>query len=150
MPTSHCKKCGPHKKCSKFHVYVVQLRKDVLLSKRFLSQNSHVDPRKVRECFYVGETSHKPYCRFRQHQGWYKGDDSYDCRCEAKKITRPFRESGRRGRTKGSWCAGKYGIELRPDLYGSLNPIFSLGEARMTEKDLAEKLRDQGYAVWQN
>ena len=151
MSTSHCTKCGKHKKCFKHHLYVIQLNKKILGSKKFLSQNKHIDAKDVKECFYVGETTHKPYCRFKQHKAWFEEKDSYDCRCEAKKITRPFRSMGRRGKTKGSNFAGKYGIELRPDLYGHLNPVSGNEiDAIAAEIKLAEDLRKQGHAVWQN
>ena len=151
MPTSHCTKCGKHKKCFKFHLYVIQLDKRILGSKKFLSQNQHIDPKDVKECFYVGETLHKPSCRFKQHKEYFDEKDGYDCWCEARVKNIPFRGRGRRGKTKGNYFAGKYGIELRPDLYGSLNPISrNKDDAIKAEKELADKLRKEGNAVWQN
>jgi len=42
----------------------------------------------------------------------------------------------------------KYGVRLLPALYRRLNPMrYEL--ARLTEVTLAQRLREQGYAVWQ-
>ena len=41
-----------------------------------------------------------------------------------------------------------FGIKLRPELYEHLNPMTS-EEVELMEETHAEKLRAQGYAVWQ-
>jgi hypothetical protein len=42
----------------------------------------------------------------------------------------------------------RYGLHLRPDLYAHLNPM-PYGDAQYMEVDLAIRLRQEGYAVWQ-
>ena len=42
----------------------------------------------------------------------------------------------------------RYGVRLLPSLYRRLNPM-TYDMARLTEVTLAEKLRAEGYAVWQ-
>ena len=43
----------------------------------------------------------------------------------------------------------KYGLCLLPSLYDYYNPM-TYTQAQAKEKELAEELRAQGYAVWQN
>ena len=50
---------------------------------------------------------------------------------------------------KDAWFVRKYGQRLLPDLYRHFNPMpYDL--ARVMEPDLARRLREQGYGVWQN
>ena len=41
----------------------------------------------------------------------------------------------------------RYGIRLRPDFY-RMYPPMTRDEAELTEAELAEELRKEGYAVW--
>jgi hypothetical protein len=43
----------------------------------------------------------------------------------------------------------RYGVRLRPDLYGQY-PDLSRDEAELSERELALDLRRQGYGVWYN
>ena len=93
----------------------------VLEDPAFASKNpSYI---KGKPCLYVGMTTIGVENRFLQHK---KGE-------KANKHARDF------------------GLQLLPDLYGHLNAkdMFSW-EAKAVEKQLAERLRSQGYAVWQN
>jgi hypothetical protein len=47
---------------------------------------------------------------------------------------------------KSAWVVKKYGLRLMPELYGYLNPMPFEAAAQM-EKDLAEDLRADSYAV---
>lgn len=72
------------------------------------------------ECLYVGSTAHSAEHRFAQHKA-------------------------------GSFCTRKwvqkYGIALMPDLAGTVE--YSTREAaEKAEHELAELLRQRGYAVW--
>jgi hypothetical protein len=50
---------------------------------------------------------------------------------------------------KPNWYAQKYGEELLLDLFAHLNPMTHQ-RALATEIALAEELRQEGFAVWQN
>jgi hypothetical protein len=75
--------------------------------------------------------------------------------------TKPFLYVGRTGHTpeerlknhkeghKSSRFVKANGLSLRPDFYEHLNPM-SYRESVKQEKELANKLRQEGYAVWQN
>ena len=56
-------------------------------------------------------------------------------------------ENHRRGR-KSSRYVQRYGRRLLPGLYERLNPM-PYEVARQKEVDLAQELRERGYAVWQ-
>jgi hypothetical protein len=71
-------------------------------------------------CVYVGMTGWTPEKRFEAHLNGYKSS-SY--------VTR-------------------YGCELMPRKYEYLNPM-TYDEAVREEKRLADRLRREGYAVWQ-
>lgn len=73
------------------------------------------------ECFYVGSSFQTPDNRFDQHKQGYKSNR----------------------------YARKFGLKLRPDLYQKYNPIPSRKDALELECYLADRLRKQGYGVWQ-
>ena len=50
---------------------------------------------------------------------------------------------------KANWYAQTYGEALLPDLFAHLNPMTNQ-RALATEIALAEELRKEGFAVWQN
>jgi len=72
-------------------------------------------------CFYVGMTGLDPEVRFENHKRGYKANGY---------VT-------------------KYGLHLLPEIYECYNPM-SYAVAAAKEKSLAEELRAEGYAVWQN
>lgn len=74
----------------------------------------------AKPCLYVGATGLSPYERFLNHKDGYKSNR----------------------------YAEKYGLHLRPDLFAAFNPL-PYEAAIELEKELAEGLRDEGYAVWQ-
>ena len=74
-----------------------------------------------KACVYVGRTAHPPDVRFDQHKTGYKS---------GKYVKR-------------------YGLRLLPGLYEHHNPLYYEDACRV-EVQLAEALRNRGYAVWQN
>ena len=57
-------------------------------------------------------------------------------------------ENHKRG-YKANGYVTKYGLHLLPEIYECYNPM-SYAVAAAKEKSLAEELRAEGYAVWQN
>ena len=74
-----------------------------------------------KPCVYVGMTGHDPVTRFDQHKASIKSNK----------------------------YAMKYGIRLMPEIYEKLNPM-PYGDAQYMEVDLAIRLQQFGYGVWQN
>jgi hypothetical protein len=74
-----------------------------------------------KPCVYVGMTWHDPDQRFDQHKAGIKANK----------------------------YALKYGLRLMPELYEKLNPM-PFGDAAYMEVDLAIRLQQRGYGVWQN
>ena len=102
------------------NVYVIELDKEVLISKKFREKNPHLNPRKA--CFYVGQTTHDPETRFKQHKTGYKSNR----------------------------FVKKYGLRLIPQIFKKFNPIPKRKDAEFIEKWIAEKLREKGHGVWSN
>ncbi len=114
-------------------VYVIRLDEAVAKDRRFRAANPIAfpplrQPRQSRSsrqsrplCVYVGATGLTPEERFANH-----------------KVG-----------NKANWYAEKYGEELLPDLFAHLNPMTHQ-RALATEIALAEELRWEGFAVWQN
>ena len=84
-------------------------------------REANPDCAKPKACVYVGMTAHAPDVRFDQHKAGYKS---------GKYVKR-------------------YGRRLVPELYQHHNPLYYEDACRM-EAQLAEALRNRGYAVWQN
>ena len=103
-----------------YNVYVIKLDKEVLKSKKFRERNPHLNPR--RSCFYVGQTTHDPVTRFKQHKQGYKAN-SY---------------------------VKRYGIRLVWRKFQRYNPIETRKEAEQVERWLTNKLRKKGHGVWSN
>ena len=72
-------------------------------------------------CVYVGATGLSPEQRFENHKSGHKAN----------------------------WYAQKFGESLLPDLFAHLNPMTHQ-RALATEITLADELRQEGFAVWQN
>ena len=94
----------------------------ILLSNRALKESSilRLNPKRepTKPCVYVGMTGLPVDHRFENHKNGYK----------AARLVR------------------KHGVRLMPELYEHLNPMPFEAAAQM-EKDLAEDLRNEGYAV---
>ena len=89
--------------------------------KESLFMNANKNRDPDKPCLYVGMTGLTPEERFENHKIGHKS----------------------------SFYVHKYGAELLPDFYECLNPM-SQEDAKNMEPALAELLRRQGYAVWQN
>ena len=83
-------------------------------------RNANPDRDPLKPCLYVGMTGETPDERFRNHQRGYKSN-SYVYR---------------------------YGVRLLPEKFEHLNPM-TYEEAIGEERRLADRLRREGYAVWQ-
>jgi len=103
-----------------YNVYVIELDKSVLISKKFRVKNPNMNSRKA--CYYVGQTMHDPNTRFKQHKTGYK----------ANRFVK------------------KYGIRLEPRIFSKFNPIAKREEAEYIEQWISEKLREKGHGVWSN
>ena len=103
-----------------YYVYVIELGKEALKSRKFRERNPGMNPKKA--CFYVGQSVHEPDIRFKQHKDGYKSN-SY---------------------------VRRYGLWLRPRKYKKYNPIKTREEAERIEQLLTEKLRKTGHGVWSN
>lgn len=75
----------------------------------------------IKPCVYVGLTGLDPRQRFLNHKNGIKA---------CKFVT-------------------KYGLHLKPRLYSRSNPM-TYDDACAMERELARRLRNRGYAVWQN
>ena len=103
-----------------YNVYVIELDKEVLISRKFREKNPHMNSR--LECFYFGQTTHDPVTRFKQHKAGYKANR----------------------------FAKKYGLRLVPKIFSHFNPIDKRIEAEKIEKWITEKLREKEHVVWSN
>ena len=103
-----------------YNVYVIELDKEVLSSKKFREKNPHMNTRKA--CYYVGQTIHDPSTRFKQHKMGYKANR----------------------------FAKKYGLRFVPQIFTRFNPISKRKQAEYIEWWIAEKLREKGHGVWSN
>ncbi len=103
-----------------YYVYVIELDKEVLKSKKFRVRNPDINPKKA--CFYVGQSVHEPEIRFNQHKQGYKSNS----------------------------FVRRYGLWLRQRKYRKYNPIKTREEAEEIERQLTNKLRRKGHGVWSN
>lgn len=103
-----------------YNVYVIKLDKEVLKSKKFIVRNPNLNPR--RACFYVGQTTHDPGTRFKQHKQGYKANN----------------------------YVKRYGIRLVWRKFQKYNPIKTRKDAEQVERKLTNKLRKKGHGVWSN
>jgi len=108
------------KKTMSYNVYVIELDKEVIKSRKFRKRNPHMNPKSV--CYYVGQTCHDPEIRFKQHKTGYK----------ANRFVK------------------KYGLRLSKRKFKKYNPIKTREEAEKIEQQLTEKLRVKGHGVWSN
>ena len=103
-----------------YNVYVIELDKEVLKSKKFRERNPHMNLRLT--CYYVGQTSHDPETRFKQHKDGYKANS----------------------------FVKRYGLRLVWRKFKKYNPIGTREEAEYIEQMLTEKLRKKGHGVKSN
>ena len=103
-----------------YNVYVIELDKEIMKSKKFRKRNPKMNPR--LPCLYVGQTAHPPEVRFKQHKEGYKSNS----------------------------FVRRYGMRLLPKFYTQNNPIQTRKNAEYVEQQLTIKLREKGYGVWSN
>jgi predicted GIY-YIG superfamily endonuclease len=103
-----------------YNVYVIELDKEVLNSKKFRKRNPNLNLR--RSCFYVGQTTYDPVTRFKQHKMGYKANS----------------------------FVKRFGIRLVWRKFKKYNPIGNREEAEHIEQWLTENLREKGHGVWSN
>ena len=149
---SHCKKCSANQICGKWHVYVIEYKKDVLNESKFKDRNPHVSYPYKNKCYYVGITKdHSPECRYKQHvrKRRKKKKSHIICRCKGNDIKlelTPYNGSGK--------FVQKYHKPngLRSEKYRRYNPLkaSTREEAEAIEKELADDLMNDGHAVWFN
>jgi hypothetical protein len=101
------------------HVYVVELDPRIL-SEDQKFVDANPQYKAGMKCLYVGLTGLTPEERFENHKRGYKS---------AKRVK-------------------KYGVHLLPELYEKHNPM-TWDIAPEMEKTVADQLRSEGYAVWQ-
>jgi hypothetical protein len=101
------------------YVYVVVLDKQVLKVRKFIKANPNYKIGKP--CLYVGMTGLDPDTRFDKHKAGIKAN-SY---------------------------VQKYGLRLAPEFVADLQQPMCYEDARYLEVDVALKLKEQGFAVWQ-
>ena len=113
----------------RYKVYVIELSRKVFTENtKFRVANPQFNG--VLECLYVGMTSKTPAERFIQHRTGYVN---------------------KKGHKLSANIVQKYGMYLRPSLYGHINiKSMTRAEALIMEEKLAWDLRRQGYAVWFN
>jgi hypothetical protein len=103
-----------------YFVYVIELDKEALKSRKFRERNPDLNHRKA--CYYVGQSAHKPDIRFKQHKDGYKSNI----------------------------FVRRFGLRLRPWKYKKYNPIKTREKAERIEQLLTKKLRKKGHGVWSN
>jgi len=144
-----CRRKKGHTHCN--HVYVIEMERRAL-TERANAFRKFPPESDDSMCYYVGSTSHKCECRWRQHKLHFLGYEAFPCNCfptftETK--MRLFRGHG--GVTKGSPMAGEFGFRLRPDLFSDWNHIISKGNLKNKEKELAKEINETtGAGVIQN
>lgn len=102
------------------NVYVVRLRREVFSKRKFRRANPDYAGNGL--CLYVGMTGLTPEKRLQKHKA---------------------------GGMVASYWVEQYGQGLIPRFYQELNPM-SRETAKEVEESLAEYLRGQGHATWQN
>jgi len=102
-----------------YFVYVVRLSQEVLIQKKFKDSNPNY--RAGQPCVYVGMTGKDPDTRFDQHKGGVKSN---------------------------RWVR-EYGERLMMELVDDLKQPMTYEDAKYQEVDVAIRLREQGFGVWQ-
>ena len=103
----------------RFYVYVVLLSEEVRLHRKFTNANPQYE--RGSACVYVGMTGLDPDTRFDKHKAGIKANTYVKL----------------------------YGERLMPELVADLKQPMSYADAKYMEVDVAIKLRELGYAVWQ-
>ncbi len=157
----HCPECKKGKPCKdksgkvKQHLYVLRLKSSILEHKKW----KNIDERYIegKDCVYVGRSSHLPKCRASIHQNDVKGKErskkSYICYCGGSGKSTPFGKYTNGSKKIRPWNTftfhPKLFREIQDDAGNYLgNPLQEDEDYDEREDNLAEHLRDLGYAVW--
>lgn len=103
-----------------FHHCVYVVELDPNVLKNAKFRKANPQHNPKKPCVYVGMTGWTPARRFEAHKNGYKAN------CFVK----------------------QYGLRLLPQLYDCFNPM-PYDAAVTMEVELADQLREEGYAVWQ-
>ena len=132
-----CPDCG-EKACGGGHLYVIELEPDAASDTKMLSMNPNGRPGGIP--LYVGSTNHTVECNFENGHLGEKGG-TYLCRCFRKPTVRQsiIRPATQRFKIR----------RLRYDLFAGCNPVPK-ATVKQDEAEFAQRLKSQGYLVWQN
>lgn len=142
--SSDCSACGKKKACGKHHVYAIELNPEVLNDESFFPDRASL--KEDARCFYIGQTTHRPDCRYKQHVRKNRKNKNFNCYCEAGDPVRTAFTAFNRGNK----YVRDYHLPggLKPEIFSELNPIVEGREkALRIEAELAEKLIREGHAV---
>ncbi len=138
-----------------YYVYAIRLDRDAMIRRtgkpphKFCDQNDHIDwdypLHDGCDFYYVGQSMHKPECRFAQHKECYGWRIKFTCQCgnargKGKVITQ----------NRSNRFARDYGLFLSHSLFEHHNPIKSRAVAEKLEAQLASELRSNGHAAYYN
>lgn len=155
--SEHCTECTGTESCKHHHVYVIELNRSALEEPGFPFKG---DLRKGMSVYYVGQTTHRVECRYKQHVK-RKSAKRFMCPCFSENpVPREYKPSN---------SPGKYVNDhhvnggLRPELYATENPVVrrdsvkGSGSAKALlilaegkEKSRALELILEGHAVHYN
>lgn len=134
-----------------YYVYAIRLDREAMTLKRgkpphkFCDQNDHIDWQYPLhdgcDFFYVGQSAHKPECRFAQHKECHGWNINFKCKCGKR---RPITQN------RSNRFARDYGLFLSYGLFERYNPIKTRAAAEKAEAALAGELKANGHAVYYN
>ena len=147
----HCSKCEKGKPCGQYHLYLMTVDPRIWKSKRKAKfrEKNEATYEEGMEMLYVGMSECVPRCRQSKHHNYRAGGEGrWTCYCG---------NHGKSNKYGGWWdkpstvvknyLKDGYGL-LRPKLFRNLNPFPSKEAADAAEKQLANDLRELGYAAW--
>jgi len=143
-----------HKGEMGYFIYVIKLDDEDMrrdhkgrIPKRIQKQNPHMDwdypLRPETKFFYVGQSAHRPECRFAQHKECYGDNIRFLCICP-KPIRKPITKN------RSNRYVRLYGQYLSKQHYAHVPPIKGRINAENKEGWLADQLRQQGHVVYFN
>ncbi len=159
--SEHCPDCTDRKACGNYHVYVIELKKNVLkLEPSFPFEGELARGKRV---YYVGQTKHSVECRYKQHVAprHKKSRTGFNCNCFTEDIVlMPFRpqnapgeyvnEHHKKGGLRPEWHYDENpAVDNKIETYPGMMEDLRV-RAEEEEEDLALDLRAKGHAVHYN
>ena len=150
----HCPSCGKKKSCGNHHVYVIELKKEVLDDPSFCPDRP-INAGPHSKCYYVGETNHRVDCRFTQHRAKKrrrkKEGATFDCSCNNGTVVKvKFNAYNSPSKYPNKYRI-KSGALLTEDWVVSRNPIYGgKEESKKAELELRNWLLEQGHYAHSN